>query len=225
MAICTPLHAAARHGDLAAARKILADDPLAAISMDDFQRIPLHLAASSATPDAMMLECVGSEKCCLTMRNRAGLPPLVCARSALAVNTLVRLGADINASGDNGETLLHLAAASEEAPPELLAAAIAAGAALDARDANGKLPLHVAAAAGRVDAACTLLDHAAADDRQQPRKQPSAQWASAQQASMQASARCGRGLTAAQYALLAWSHGWLDGDNARDEAFSGLLRR
>ena len=136
----------------------MADNPLAAISIDDFRRIPLHLAASrrnTGRHDARMF--------CLVMRNRAGLPPLLCARRALAVNYA---RAARCRQWRNAETLLHIAAASGEAWPELLVARSQLAQLSTRATQNGKLPLHIAAAAGRVDAACMLLDHAAADGLQ-----------------------------------------------------------
>ena len=210
MAEPSDLHGLSSAGDLAAVTRLLAAQPSAASVADGFGRIPLHRAASSAAPSAELLEALagsGSVRAQrLVTRNCAGLPPLLCARSAIAVRTLCLLGANVSAAGPRGETLLHLAVSEEIVSLSLLRAAIAAGCDVTARDANGKMAIHVAAASGHTNAINSLLSAGAA----------------AAEGSSQASAVCARGLSAAVYALLAWCHEWRPcGD--RDRAFASSL--
>jgi ankyrin repeat protein len=80
--------------------------------------------------------------------NPAGYPPLLCAvnqegSSAGVLRRLVAAGADVAATGADGETVLHRIAGLAGAA--LVDAALDAGAPIDARDDRGRTPLLAAA--------------------------------------------------------------------------------
>jgi ankyrin repeat protein len=93
---------------------------------------------------------------------RGVLHPLLCAAAAddaVAVEELLKQGADPGVRDPLGRTALHLAA--ELCRPNAAKALLAHGADPNARGADGRTPLHVAARARCADVAGLLLDHGA----------------------------------------------------------------
>jgi cytohesin len=158
----TPLHVAARDGDVNRVRELLeqgADANVAVRSGEPrspaWGNTPLHYAAACGNVQIIkMLIDKGAKP---PAANDRGETPLHRAtQSADVVNALFAAGAKIDAADERGQTALHWAAL--DGTPQVVTALLAAGGSAVAKDHQGRTPLHAAARGGNVAAATALLD-------------------------------------------------------------------
>ena len=152
----TPLHYAARHGQVSVASVLIAAGADVNAKSDNGST-PLHQAASRSASAASILIAAGAD---VNAKNNNGFTPLHWAlsndhESASAVSILIAAGADVNAKSDNGSTPLHQAAIRDRASP--ISILTAAGADVNAKNNNGSTPLHQAAFHGRASAVSVLI--------------------------------------------------------------------
>jgi len=138
----TPLHVAAREGDVADAQALLARgaDPNATRHNGD---TPLHLAAVAG--HAGVAGVLAARGAGLDARKPDGSTPLHLAAamgSTAVVELLLAKGADVNAKTTDGRTPLHRAALWGRG--EIVSILIARGADVNARTARGVTPLALA---------------------------------------------------------------------------------
>lgn len=88
--------------------------------------------------------------------------------AAGVIQTLVRLGADINARGRDGQSALHFAAGHNDHRTAVMDMLLALGADINARDAKGRTPLMVAIDANNTRMAAKLIAAGAQLDIQNP---------------------------------------------------------
>ena len=150
----TPLSYAARNGHLEVVRTLLASgaDPL--LRAHD-GAAPIHWAASAVVALELLIAGAEIEAC-----DGAGRTPLHAAVGrdrADVVDLVVALGADVNMRTRlAGFTPLHLARSAAVVDRLVLS-----GAEVDARDQEGRTPLHIASARSDVSVVDALLRHGA----------------------------------------------------------------
>ena len=158
----TPLHVAARTGDVEAIRALLRNGVDLNARRDD-GRSPLSGALwSGHTEIARMLLSVGTDP---NAGDDVGEAPLHIAAKMgdeEATRALLRHGADPNAKEGDGQSPLHHATYS----PEVARLLLSAGADPNARQLGDVSPLHVAAQAGKTQIVSMLLE-AGADSNAQ----------------------------------------------------------
>lgn len=155
----TPLHFAARHNPNPAVIEELVAAGAKVGARARHKRTPLHLAASR-NPNPQVLRALangGAKPDARDHRRRTALHLAVLRRAKPGVLAeLLAEGADPNARDDDGRTALHLAVSpppedarfplpDRERIRETVEILLRAGAAVDARDAGGRSPLHDAA--------------------------------------------------------------------------------
>ncbi|PRW57737.1 ankyrin repeat [Chlorella sorokiniana] len=160
----TPLHLAASQGYTAVVQCLLVADASAAGAQDRDGWTPLMCAAAKGHCNCINLLARVAHN--LEARSIAGSTALLLAANAgeaNAVRTLLSLGANPAAANDAGCTAAHLAA--QCAPSSVHASSflyilrylLEKGAPPDARARGGNCPIHLAAAAGSVEAVKLLL--------------------------------------------------------------------
>lgn len=151
-----PAHDAARAGDLARLKALVAANPGLVSERDARGRSPLHLASVGGHRD--VIEFLVGSGANLDAADELGLTPLHLAAAegkADAVDLLLMKGADPKAASRDGRTLMHRAAAGGLVG--LMGRLIKEGFRLDAHDQYGRTPLFDAAGAGSEMAAEFLL--------------------------------------------------------------------
>jgi ankyrin repeat protein len=134
-------------------RAILATDPEAVHTRDEYGFTVLHGVAGEDHPDMIrLLVDAGAD---VNAGNDMGHTPLHLAANVDAVRVLVTAGADVNARSLDGSTPLHLAV-EEPGRVGVVEALLAAGAEVGAVNARGRTPLDIAVARGE-NAKITLL--------------------------------------------------------------------
>ena len=121
----------------------------------------LHLAAAKGHVHVIREILPRCDQTFLHATDFAGRSPLMLAIEAKAMSAayaLVAAGADVTGRIiHSGKTALHLAAAAKDS--ELVGLLLGAGAAVDAKDAQGRLPLHDATQIGATACVHLLLAH------------------------------------------------------------------
>ncbi len=186
----TPLHYAAGHGPVSLVQLLLSKGAAVDAACPKGMTPLFFAAVLGASDAAALLLKSGAE-----VNSRASgfghatpLHVVAWAGCAEMAETLVKHGADVNACLDNGETPLHAAASHAELSPEDWAALgaadalqldhgpegrlavglslVAAGATIDARDAEGRSPLHKAIDSGSAAFAQMMIEKGADIDAQ-----------------------------------------------------------
>ena len=142
------------------------DQPALARLLDTGARPTLFEAAAIGDP-ALVKRLAAESPAAVAARSPDGWPPLHLAAhfaNGDAVEALLAAKADVRARAENshGNTALHAAVAGR-AGARVIAALLRHGADVDAEDAGGHRPLHLAAFEGDVETVQTLLAHGAAD--------------------------------------------------------------
>ena len=157
----TPLHLAARRGDVKTAALLLAAGA-AVDARDEEGCTPLLFAAAGGREDMarLLLENKADPNSLPTFQEVSPLHLAILSGKSTLVFLLLKYKANPNVlqNGENGAPL-HLAVA--KGLPDMVAALLEAGAAVDSKNGDGWTPLHLAAQAGREDMARILLDHKA----------------------------------------------------------------
>jgi ankyrin repeat protein len=155
----TPLLAAARTGDHAAAMALVREADVDAVEADGTSA--LHWAAHFG--DAELVAALLAAGADATAANRYGMTPLHVAAvegDAVVIEQLLAAGADASAALPEGETVLMTAART--GAPAALRALLARGADVEARDAfHGESALIWAAAENHAEAVRVLVEHGA----------------------------------------------------------------
>jgi ankyrin repeat protein len=152
----TPLAEAAYVGDESILRTLLARGAdLKAAGPN-----PLGLAIFSQCSGCVDLLIASTDKKDLGLQMVFDSPPF---GNTHAVDSLLNHGADVNAKGLDGDTLLMLVAACDEASPDTVKRLIAAGADVNAKNPRGQTALDYARARGKT-AVVDLLTAAGAKD-------------------------------------------------------------
>lgn len=148
------IHDAAKAGDLAKVRSLLARDPTLVSSKDDSGFTPLHTAVFAA--HAEVAEFLLSKGADVNAREKNGATPLIIGAMGGRVEVDGQAGvealllthkADINAKSANGMTALHVAALLGHA--DVVKLLLAKGADLNAKDEKDNTPSDYAAQQGR----------------------------------------------------------------------------
>jgi TonB family protein len=155
-AFCSPIHDAAKAGDLAKVNALLNDNPELVSSKDDRGWTPLNLAAANG--HKAVVDLLLANKADVNVRDNINWTPLhlavVGARKEVA-ELLLANKADVNARDNNGYAPLHMAAlAGYKDIAELL---LTGNAEVDAKDNDGMTALHTAAFTGHKDVLELLL--------------------------------------------------------------------
>ncbi|VDM16949.1 unnamed protein product [Hydatigera taeniaeformis] len=153
----TPLHIAARYGNLKVARLLINNGADVNYCAKD-SITPLHLAAKWGK--AEMTQLLIDRGAQLDARTRDGLTPMhTAARSGHTnvVQVLLNAGASITAKTRNGLSPLHMAAQSDHADTARLL--LKKGSPPDDVTMDYLTPLHIAAHCGNIKVAQVLLDH------------------------------------------------------------------
>lgn len=156
------LIAAARAGDSAAVRRLLAAGaPPNTADVDGERPLPVAVAGAHLESIRLLLQAGARPDA----RGAAGRLPLALAAAGgqlSIVRQLLAAGANIDGRSANGATALHEAVRFDH--PEILAELLRAGPRLDLNDREGLHPLALAAALGRVRCVDVLLDGGVAVD-------------------------------------------------------------
>uniref|UniRef100_A0A5K3F636 ANK_REP_REGION domain-containing protein n=1 Tax=Mesocestoides corti TaxID=53468 RepID=A0A5K3F636_MESCO len=153
----TPLHVAARYGNLKVARLLLSNGADVNYCAKD-NITPLHLATKWGKSE--MTQLLIDKGAQLDARTRDGLTPMhTAARSGHTnvVQVLINAGACITAKTRNGLSPLHMAAQSDHADTARLL--LKRGSPPDDVTMDYLTPLHIAAHCGNTKVALVLLDH------------------------------------------------------------------
>lgn len=134
----TPLHFAAKLGNLEVCQKLLSVSAHARCT-DNSGATPLHLASAAGAS----FELLDVLKADIETPDNEGNTPLAFASSPDIVRSLVRLRAGVNHTNHNGQTALSLAVS--HGAVELVACLIELQAHAQAEDNDGNTPLHCAA--------------------------------------------------------------------------------
>jgi TonB family protein len=159
VAICGPIHEAARNGDLERVKMLLKDTPELVSSKDDLSAYgytPLHWAASKDHKD--VVEFLLANDAEVNVRDNHGSTPLhIAAQLGLTsmMEFLLANKAEINARDNINWMPLHIAVVG--AKKEVAQLLLADKAEANAKDNNGYTPLHMAALAGHKDLVELLL--------------------------------------------------------------------
>uniref|UniRef100_A0A914X0S8 Uncharacterized protein n=1 Tax=Plectus sambesii TaxID=2011161 RepID=A0A914X0S8_9BILA len=157
----TPLHIAAQQGYLDPVRALI--EAGANLSLvDDDGRTPLHLAAYSSNPSAEVIQYLlsaGIDHSRLDNFKRLALHYAAYRANEDHIIALILDGSDPNAADVNGHTPLHFAASTDH-EGRCVEALSRAGASFDSREADGFLPVHMAAYAGNIYTVELLLNMA-----------------------------------------------------------------
>lgn len=155
----TPLHCAARNGQLGAVRLLLSWGARVNAKRDDGNQ-PLHEALVNGMADAALLLLKRGAR--VNAPSVSGEQPLhLAARTGNVqlVKELLSRGAKVNAPDESRETALHYAAgAGRFGAAKLL---VKKGARVDIAGISGETALHLAARAGSVETARLLVAHGA----------------------------------------------------------------
>ncbi|XP_039702097.1 protein phosphatase 1 regulatory subunit 16A isoform X1 [Pteropus medius] len=151
----TPLHAAATCGHLHLVELLIARGAdLLAVNTDG--NMPYDLCEDEQTLDCLETAMASRGITQDSIEGARALPEL---HMLEGIQSLLRLGADLDAPGDHGATLLHVAAASGFS--EAAALLLEHQASLSAKDCDGWEPLHAAAYWGQVHLVELLVAHGA----------------------------------------------------------------
>ena len=171
LALCGPIHDAARKGDEAKVVALLKQNPELVFSRDKFGNTPLHVAARHNQPAiAALLLANGAD---VNARNidensvprntNGGETPLTLALLPYQHKEILELllthGAEVNVMLSNGDTPLHLAVTRDI--PDEVELLLANGADPNARGFNWQTPVHLAVFQGRTRILEILLDYGA----------------------------------------------------------------
>jgi hypothetical protein len=153
----TPLHDAARDGDVAKVTTLLAKGT-DVNARNKIRNTPLHVAAFRGEKGiAELLLAKGAD---LNARNNEADTPLHLAAlkgEQEVAELLLAKGANLNAKDDDGDTPLHLAAG--EGKKDIAGLLLAKGADVNAKRNDGDTPLQVAVRKGKEDFAELLKKH------------------------------------------------------------------
>jgi ankyrin repeat protein len=153
---------AVREGDVAAVRRLLADDPSLAVAQDARRRTPLHYAASRGlTEIADALIGVGADVDAQEFELHTPLHWAAVSAEREMAELLVARGADLEINNDYNRTPLLLVA-RESGSAEVAAVLLDAGADVNAADRYGATSLELAAWRGYRSLVELLLDRGAA---------------------------------------------------------------
>nr|KAF6405487.1 protein phosphatase 1 regulatory subunit 16A [Rousettus aegyptiacus] len=151
----TPLHAAATCGHLRLVELLIARGAdLLAVNTDG--NMPYDLCEDEQTLDCLETAMASRGITQDSIEGARALPELHMIED---IQSLLRLGADLDTPGDHGATLLHVAAASGFS--EAAALLLEHQASLSAKDCDGWEPLHAAAYWGQVHLVELLVAHGA----------------------------------------------------------------
>jgi ankyrin repeat protein len=180
----TPLHVAARKGNLEAVQQLLAAGADASARIDGLGWTALRLAAAAGYIDVVqvliplgMQDAVSAAGVYITTALH-----LACRRPGVEdmVEDLLDAGVPVDAADSSGNTPLHYAAAAAEAAEaaesesdseteaedtDTVKCLLDAGALVSFPNSNGELPLHLALAGGCTAAALQLIDAANKSDK------------------------------------------------------------
>ncbi len=159
LAIADPIHDAARKGDLAKLKELVAANPSVVSAVDKMGKTPLHIAAVNNQLDAAVFLIEHGTDVNAKDKN-GGFTALDLALSSYHYIDMMRLlidrGANVNTASSQGITPLHEAAMrGQKNAIDLL---VARGADVNARDEKGNTALLWALMMGRSDAAMALID-------------------------------------------------------------------
>ena len=153
----TPLHSAARRGDVDKARKLLKHGRYDVNCRDSYGQTPLHWACYSGHVD-MVRMLISEFQADTTLQDRWGDTPLHIAawygRGEVALTLITEFGCDANLPNNNGYTSLHKACEYGRANVVRM---VGKHASLLATDKNGDTSLHIAAAMGHEECVEALL--------------------------------------------------------------------
>jgi cytohesin len=173
VALCGPIHDAARKGDQNKVVALLAQNPELVFSRDNFGNTPLHLAALHNRPAvAALLLANGADVNARNNppaswfnqeRNQFGETPLTLALQSYEHKDILQLllthGADPNVMLSDGGTPLHRAVSRDL--PDDVELLLANGADPDAKGSNWQSPLLFAVMGDRIKILEILLDYGA----------------------------------------------------------------
>ena len=158
----TPLHKAARIGDVSEVKKLLAKGAEVNAETSDGWT-PLHEAASKGHLN--VVKALLAKGAAVNAKNKYGYTPLhYAARHGHldVVKALLAKGAEVDAKNKDGKTPLHYAA--EDGHLDVVKELLSKGAEVDAKNKDGKTPLHYAAEDGHLDVVKELLSKGAEVD-------------------------------------------------------------
>lgn len=158
----TPLNTAIRKGNRGIVRLLLRSHANMNLA-DSFYTVPLVAAVGSRTPDEEIIRLL-LDRGAKVSDSRFGRTPLMEAAhegTAQSVRLLLKRGADINATGDDGFTALMLAAGWNS--PDIVALLIAHGADIRVKNNRGQTALELAKEKGRSENV-TLLERVGANN-------------------------------------------------------------
>ena len=141
-AIAGPIHDAAKAGDVAKVRQLLANGAKVN-AREGYGHTPLHKAASADI--AKWLLAAGAN---VNARTKDGRAPLHYAGSAAIANELVKAGAKVDARNMHGMTPLHWAAAMGSG--EVVKLLLEAGADGSLKDEAGRTPFDMEKESGKL---------------------------------------------------------------------------
>lgn len=158
------LFLAAKGGDAAEVKRLLAKSPGQATARDELGRTPLHLAVEKGDKEVVRLLLEGgADVKARSQRGASALDQATQAAQADIVQLLLQHGAPIDAPGEDHLPPLVVAAARGY-HTEIVKLLVARGAKLDVATPDGDTPLHCAARNERLDTMRVLLQ-AGADCR------------------------------------------------------------
>jgi len=150
------IHNAAKQGNLAKVKSILAERPKLVNTQDKRSYTPLHIAAYLGHKD--IVEILIANGADVRLEDKDGRCPLhcaVCHDHKQVAEVLITDKADVNAKDKNSRTALHFAASGGK--HEIVELLITKGAEVNVKNKAGQTPLHFAVYNGHVEVVKVLV--------------------------------------------------------------------